>query len=162
MLAFVCSLIAHVLIVVAWEFRAQLPKLAWLDWLKDQSARLNPAALLMKLDEPKPLPPELQQFVKLPPPPDEPPMPQLTFVEVDPALAAAEPPKDAKHYSAVSTRAANPDAKIESNVPKIDGKQDQFAKLTEVTKPTPPVEPPSPVVGARMNSFTKVPSFFVT
>lgn len=141
MLAFVFSIVAHVLIAVAWEFRAQLPRLAFLDWLKTQSAKLNPAALLMKLDEPKPLPPELKKFLATQPPPDDPPMPQLTFVDVDPTLAA-EPPKDAKFYSAVNTRAANPDTKIESNVPKIDGKQEQFAKVTEVTKPLPPAEPP--------------------
>lgn len=142
MLAFVCSIVLHVVVAVAWEFRANLPQLAFLDWLKTQAAKLNPAALLMKLDEAKPQPPpELKQFLATQPPPEEPPMPQLTFVDVDPAQAT-EPPKDAKFYSAVSTRAANPDTKIESNVPKIDGKQEQFAKVTEVTKPLPPAEPP--------------------
>ncbi len=145
MLAFVFSIIAHVLIAVAWEYREQLPRLAWLDWLKTQSAKLNPAALLMKLDVAKLLPPDLEKILipppPPPPPPEDPPMPQLTFVDVDPAQAS-EPPKDAKFYSAVSTRASNPDTKIESNVPKIDGKQEQFAKVTEVTKPVPPVEPP--------------------
>ena len=140
-LAFVCSVAMHGLVMVAWEFRAHLPHFAWMDSLKEQFARLNPAALLMKLDEPKPLPPELKKFLATAPPPEEPPMPALTFVDVDPALAA-EPPKDAKFYSAVSTRAANPDTKVESNVPKIDGKQEQFAKLTEVAKPLPPAEPP--------------------
>lgn len=142
MLAFVCSIVLHVVVAVAWEFRANLPQLAFLDWLKTQAAKLNPAALLMKFDEAKPQPPpELKQFLATQPPPEEPPMPQLTFVDVDPAQAT-EPPKDAKFYSAVSTRAANPDTKIESNVPKIDGKQEQFAKVTEVTKPLPPAEPP--------------------
>jgi hypothetical protein len=140
-LAFVCSIVLHVVLVVAWEFRASLPQLAFLDWLKTQSEKLNPAALLMKLDEPKPLPPELKQLLATQPPPEEPPMPQLAFVDVDPALAS-EPPKEAKLYSAVNTRAANPDTKIESNVPKIDGKQDQFVKVTEVTRPLPPAEPP--------------------
>lgn len=143
MLAFVCSVIVHVLAVVAWEYRAHLPQLTWLDWLKEHAAKLNPAALLMKLDEPKPLPPELEKIAAAlkPPPEEELPMPQLTFVDVDPALAA-EPPKDAKFYSAVSTKAANPDTTVESNVPKIDGKQEQFAKVTEVTKPLPPAVPP--------------------
>lgn len=140
-LAFVCSIVLHVVVAVAWEFRANLPQLAFLDWLKTQSAKLNPALLLMKLDEPKPLPPELKKLLATQPPPEEPPMPQLTFVDVDPAQAS-EPPKDAKFYSAVNTRAANPDTKIESNVPKIDGKQEQFAKVTEVTRPLPPAEPP--------------------
>ncbi len=139
--AFVCSLLAHVVFMLAWEFRAHLPHLAFMDWLKSQSAKLNPAALIMKLDEPKPVSPELKKLLATQPPPEDPPMPQLTFVDVDPALAA-EPPKDAKYYSAVSTKAANPDTKIESNVPKIDGRQEQFAKVTEVTKPLPPAEPP--------------------
>lgn len=141
MLAFVCSIVAHVVIVLAWELRAHLPHLAWLDWLKTQSAKLNPAALIMKLDEPKPMPPELKKLLASQPLPEDPPMPQLTFVDVDPSLAA-EPSKDAKFYSVTSTRAANPDTKVESNVPKIDGKQEQFAKVTEVTKPLPPAEPP--------------------
>ena len=140
-LAFVCSIVAHVVILLAWEFRAHLPHLAWLDWLKTQSAKLNPAALLMKLDEAKPLPPELKKLLASQPLPEDPPMPQLTFVDVDPAQAS-EPPKDTKFYSVVSTRAANPDATIQSNVPKMDGKQEQFAKVTEVTKPLPPAEPP--------------------
>lgn len=140
-LAFVCSIVAHVVILLAWEFRAHLPHLAWLDWLKTQSAKLNPAALLMKLDEAKPLPAELKKLLASQPLPEDPPMPQLTFVDVDPAQAS-EPPKDTKFYSVVSTRAANPDAKIQSNVPKMDGKQEQFAKVTEVTKPLPPAEPP--------------------
>ena len=141
-LAFVVSVLLHVLAVVAWEYRAHLPQLAWLDWLKSQATKLNPAELLLKLDEPKPLPPELEQIAAArPPPPEEPPLPQLTFVDVDPALAA-EPPKDAKFYSTVSTKAANPDTTVDSNVPKIDGKQEQFAKVTEVTKPLPPAVPP--------------------
>lgn len=157
MLAFVCSVIVHVLAVVAWEYRAHLPQLAWLDWLKEHAAKLNPATLIMKLDEPKPLPPELERIAAAlkPPPAEELPMPQLTFVDVDPALAA-EPPKDAKFYSTVSTKAANPDAKVESNVPKIDGKQEQFAKVTDVTKPLPPaVPPPAPQPKAPVPSQTK-------
>jgi len=140
-LAFICSVVAHVAFLLAWEFRAHLPHPAWLDWLKTQSARLNPAALLMKLDVPKPMPPELKKLLATQPRPEDPPMPQLTFVDVDPAQAS-EPPKDAKFYSAVSTRAANPDAQIQSNVPKIDGKQQQFAKVTEVARPLPPAAPP--------------------
>jgi len=141
LLAFVASLIAHILFALAWEFRAHLPHLAWLDWMKKQSAKLDPAALLLKLDQPKPLPPELLKIAALRPPLTEQPMPQLTFVDVDPALAS-EPPKDAKFYSATSTRAANPEAKIESNVPKIDGKQTQMVKVQDVPKPLPPASPP--------------------
>lgn len=156
-LAFVCSVIVHVLAVVAWEYRSHLPQLAWLDWLKKHAAKLNPAALIMRLDEPKPLPPELERIAAAlkRPPEEELPMPQLTFVDVDPALTT-EPPKDAKFYSSVSTKAANPDTKVESNVPKIDGKQEQFAKVTEVARPLPPaVPPPTPQPKAPVPPDTK-------
>lgn len=156
-LAFVCSVIVHVLAVVAWEYRSHLPQVAWLDWLKKHAAKLNPAALIMRLDEPKPLPPELERIAAAlkRPPEEELPMPQLTFVDVDPALTT-EPPKDAKFYSSVSTKAANPDTKVESNVPKIDGKQEQFAKVTEVARPLPPaVPPPTPQPKAPVPPDTK-------
>mgnify|MGYP002632043876 CR=1 FL=1 len=144
LLAFVCSLTAHILIALTWEFRAHLPHPAWLDWLKTMSAKLDPAALILKLDEPKPLPPELLKLAALRQPAVELPMPQLTFVDVDPAQAS-EPPKQAKLYSSVSTRAANPEAKIESNVPKIDGKQTEMMKVRDVPKPLPPASlPPAP------------------
>ena len=86
MLAFVCSVVAHIVFALAWEFRAHLPHLAWLDWLKTQSAKLNPAALLMKLDEPKPLPPELKKLLATQPPPDDP----FTRDEAQASSAAAK------------------------------------------------------------------------
>lgn len=69
----------------------------------------------------------------------------LIFTEVDPSTAVPEPPKNAKYYGAQSTRAANPDAAIESVVPKADGKQDKMVRLQDVPKPGPqPLQPSLP------------------
>ena len=47
----------------------------------------------------------------------------LVFVEVDPSQVVKEAPKNAKYYSSQNARAANPDAKVETEKPKIDGTQ---------------------------------------
>ncbi len=68
----------------------------------------------------------------------------LQFIEVDP-LQPAEEPKDAKLYSTANTQAANPDTRLDLNVPKIDGTQDKVPKTREVVKAEPkPVPPPQP------------------
>ena len=84
-----------------------------------------------------------------------PPVPTLTFVEVDPSQAVTEPPRDAKFYSAQSTKAANPDASKDTATPKIDGSQThviqtadnprsrQFPLQPAPPKPSPPAEPPA-------------------
>ena len=64
--------------------------------------------------------------------------PTLTFVEVDPAQAVPEPPKDTKNYSAFNSLAANPDVSIDSEKPKIDGTQDKIPKVEDALRPTPP------------------------
>ena len=64
----------------------------------------------------------------------------MTFVEVDPALAA-EPPKAAKYYSTHSTVAANPNAQKETKQPKIEGKETRMARLFENPKPQPRANP---------------------
>jgi outer membrane biosynthesis protein TonB len=82
--------------------------------------------------------------------PDKPREAPLMFVDVDPAFASAEPPKDAKYYAAQSTRASNPDADKETDVPKISGEQERVMKTenTERVKPQPlqPALPPEPPV----------------
>ena len=64
--------------------------------------------------------------------------PTLTFVEVDPAQAMPEPPKDTKNYSKFNSVAANPDVSIDSEKPKIDGTQDMVPKVEVALRPTPP------------------------
>jgi len=87
---------------------------------------------------------------KQPPKPREAP---LMFVEVNPSAAAVEPPKDAKYYAAQNSRASNPDADKETDVPKISGEQERVMKTEDTERPKPqplqpalPPEPPEPEV----------------
>jgi outer membrane biosynthesis protein TonB len=70
------------------------------------------------------------------------------FVDVSPAQATAEPPKDAKFYSDKNSQAANPQADQEANIPKITGKQTDIVKTEDVPpekftplQPSPPTQP---------------------
>jgi outer membrane biosynthesis protein TonB len=74
----------------------------------------------------------------------------LIFVQVDPAQATETPPEDAKYYSALSSRAANPDTSRDELIPRIEGAQDKVAKTKDTPRsevqplqPAPP--PPKPV-----------------
>jgi hypothetical protein len=58
----------------------------------------------------------------------------LQFVEVDPARATPEEPKDAKFYSAANTVASNPNIS-DANQPKIEGSQKQVPKTVDVIQP---------------------------
>jgi hypothetical protein len=113
-----------------------------LDWWENfhLPAWLQPVVRVAKLLKPKdlvPVPPETPQ--------NEPP---LMFVEVSPAQATTEPPKDAKYYSSLNSQAANPEpSKVISNVPKIDGDQTEMVRTHDVPVPaeqTPPAPPPPP------------------
>jgi hypothetical protein len=68
----------------------------------------------------------------------------LAFVEVSPEQAAAEPPKDPKFYSARNSVAANPEIKVASDKPNLDGQQDKVIKTFDVLKPQPPAPPQDP------------------
>lgn len=61
---------------------------------------------------------------------------QLVFVEVDPAVAIPEPPKNTKFYSSQNSIASNPNA-AEKEMPKIDGQQEKVAKTFDTLKPDP-------------------------
>jgi outer membrane biosynthesis protein TonB len=71
--------------------------------------------------------------------------PPLLFVEVNPAINV-EPPKQAKHYSDKNSRAANPDADVDSATPKISGAQTVVARTEDsvASKPQPQPLQPSP------------------
>jgi hypothetical protein len=130
--AFVISLAAHLLFYgtfrlgnqLGWWEKSLLP--AWLK--KPRSALVNA--------QKNPAPPPAQSEVP------------LLFVEVAPNQATPEPPKEAKYYSARNSRAANPDAEIETGAPKIDGTQTHVPKTetTPLSKPMPlqPALPPQP------------------
>lgn len=69
----------------------------------------------------------------------------LTFVEVDPQIATAEPPKDAKFYGVANAKATNPDATVDAEKPKVDGKQTEIVKAETVPRLNPqPLQPSTP------------------
>jgi len=71
--------------------------------------------------------------------------PPLLFIDVSPAQAVTEAPKDTKYYSALNSKAANPEAQIDSNVPKISGNQTQVPKTEDVPRTKEfPLQPPPP------------------
>jgi hypothetical protein len=67
----------------------------------------------------------------------------MTFVEVNPDTITAEPPENARYYSSVNSKAANPDPKDKEAV-KVEGKQDQVVRLMDNEKPKPFPLQPSP------------------
>lgn len=85
---------------------------------------------------------------KKPAPPPQPAEPQLVFVEVNPAVATPEPPKDAKYYSSQNSKAANVDSKLDTDTPKITGRRPDLPKLDDPArhfeKLQPTLPPPEP------------------
>jgi hypothetical protein len=109
-----------------------------------------------------------EQLTKKPePPPLVPQEAPLLFVDVNPAVATPEPPKETLYYSSRNSRAANPEADKETDVPKIDGKQTEVVKTEDVPRekfvplqptptPTPPAPPaPEPVAEAKAKPAEK-------
>jgi len=102
------------------------------------------AAFLKEAFERVPVKPRAQ----LQPEFEEPPAPKrevpMVFVEIDPALASKEPPKETKNYSTDNSLAANPVPK-EAVTPKIEGKQTPVVRTMDAPKPQPkPLEPKPP------------------
>ena len=120
--------------------------LAYGGWKLGQRFQLIPAdlipRLLQKLQAMAVSPKEAAKKLQASQPPE------LMFVDVSPDQFAAEPPKNPKYYGAITTRAANPDLQLDTDKPKIDGKQDKVLKTSEPAKlqpkplqPTPKPEP---------------------
>jgi outer membrane biosynthesis protein TonB len=124
--ALVISLAFHLMCFGGYEFtRKVLP--GWLERIKFL------AALAHQLEEKKKAPPT---------PPSEAP---LMFVEVNPAVATPEPPKDAKFYSSQNSKAANPDTEADKDMPKIDGTQEHVPKAEDAPRKFVPLQPsPAP------------------
>jgi hypothetical protein len=74
--------------------------------------------------------------------------PPMLYVDVLPVQATPDPPPDAKYYSAMNSRAANPDVRIDSPVPKLAGTQTKVPQTVAVPRPGPqpmqPAPPPTP------------------
>lgn len=116
--AFVISLAIHLLCIGSYRIENRynfLQAVHWAAWLKP--AGQSKAALLQATSLPATAADR------------EPP---LMFVDVNPAAATAEPPKNAKYYSNKNSRAANPDADIDTGTPKIAGNQTQIVKTEDV------------------------------
>ena len=137
-LALAMSLLLHAAVYGGWQLGRKM------GWTELPLPKWMQALSITKLLTPKPLDLEKLKLLQPPDPPREREV-QLTFVDVDPALAVLEPPKIAKYYSSASTRAANPVPKIESNNPQIEGTQTRIVKTVEATKPVPQPEPKPPV-----------------
>lgn len=79
------------------------------------------------------------------PEPPKTPEPTLVYVEVDPALATTEAPRETAFYSARNSLAANPDPQKDTPTPKVDGKQTKVIKTVDTLRPNPkPLNEPEP------------------
>ena len=88
------------------------------------------------------LPPRVKDAARQPPPQGEPP---LMFVQVNPAQAVTEPPKNAKYYAAQSTRASNPDPNRNTDTPKITGAQEHVMRTEDTQRSkAQPLQPAAP------------------
>jgi hypothetical protein len=129
--AFALSVILHLLVFGSYEAgkefglwqRLQLPA-----WMK--TSRM----LTQVLDKKNAPPPQVQEEVA------------LMFVDVSPAQASPEPPKQAKFYSNKNALAANPEPDKLTAIPKIEGKRPELMKTEDTPRekftplqPTPPV-----------------------
>ncbi|HVV00231.1 MAG TPA: hypothetical protein VHH88_02645, partial [Verrucomicrobiae bacterium] len=113
--AFVLSLAAHVFVLGTYEGGKELGV-----WQAMHLPRwLHPPALVAKTNP------------KLSPPPVEVP---LVFVDVNPAQAVAQAPKNAKYYSDKNSRAANPNPAHDTKTAEIDGKQKEMVKTEDVPR----------------------------
>lgn len=100
------------------------------EWLKSAVApRPEDPALQMASQRP-----EEEREVEIP----------LTFLEVDPERATDETPRDTRYMSTVNTLAANPNPpKPDAVQPRVDGTQEDSARILDVTRRNP--VPPQPV-----------------
>ena len=120
--AFAISMALHLLIFGGYELGKQehwWDNAHWPAWL-DPIKKLADA---LKKKEPAPALQPLQ--------PKEPP---LLFVDVNPANASPEAPKNATHYSSANSLAANPKASKPSNLPEIEGQQKHETKTEDVAR----------------------------
>jgi hypothetical protein len=80
--------------------------------------------------------PPLMLFTKIKPaqPAPQPSVP-IEFVDVNPAQATTEAPKNAKYYSNQNSRAANRDANRDANTPQLNGSQTEVVKTEDVPRP---------------------------
>jgi len=133
--AFAFSLAAHLLIFSSYETGKKFgwwQQLHWPAWM--QSVKMLSEILKKKENAPPPVQQE----------------PPLMFVNVSPAQATTEPPKDTQYYSDKNSRAANPETDLDSTTPKISGKQTEVPKTEDVPREKfTPLQPARPVESAK-------------
>jgi hypothetical protein len=130
--ALVISLLIHLLSFGVWKLgqglgwwrQIELPQ-----WMQFVRKSMVPSVA-------RKIPPALQAARQTP----------LLFVDVDPALAVTEPPKNTKFYSSANSVASNPRKSVPSDMPLITGRQDKVIKTTEPAKSkAQPLQPSPPV-----------------
>ena len=127
LLALVFSLVIHGLCYVTWKIAPAASAR-----MKSAIARVLPKEFAEFEPDFRPLPPPLKREIP------------IHFVEVDPALAAAQPPKETKNYSTHDSIAANPEPK-KADVPKIDGTQKNVVRTMDSDKSQPKPLQPAPL-----------------
>ena len=126
--AFLLSVLLHV--VLFWGYH----------WAKEHGLFDHQATWLISKKKKDPM------TAPQPPQADVPKVIPLTFVEVDPTVAVAEPPPETKYYGAHNAVAANPEALVEIATPKAEGVQEEIPRTADVPKPLPfPLQPSPPV-----------------
>ena len=116
--ALAISLALHLLFFGSYQTGRKLgwwQNIHWPAWV--QSAKML-TEMLKKKDNPQ------QQQQEVP----------LMFVDVSPAQAVTEAPKDAKYYSDKNSKAANPVEDKDTGTPRIDGTQTQVAKTEDIPR----------------------------
>ncbi len=149
--AFALSLVLHTGIFGMWRVGQRL------GWWQHQATWL----LNLNKRKPRPLSPaDLKKMAQIQAQARQREIP-LTFVEVDPAVSVVEAPKEAKYYGAQNSKAANPDAKLETSAPKMDGQQTKMVRTETVPKPKPfPLQPaiqPQPETAPKPQELKKPP-----
>lgn len=76
---------------------------------------------------------------------------------MDPSKAVAQEPENTKFYAAQSTLASNPDSKLDTTLPKIDGKQTQIVRAFDAprSQPKPVALQPTPQAEQRVDAQPK-------
>ena len=128
--ALIISVLIHLMVFGVWKWGQT--EGWWLNFHFPAWMRLTPKLLT-------PITPKKMALT----PPPQPQTSQLVFVDVDPALAEAAPPKAPKFYSANNSVAANPNPK-NARVVEIRGNQTKVMKTTENTVLKPKPLQPSP------------------
>jgi hypothetical protein len=132
----IVSLLVHAVVLGLWDGARR-----WAEANPDRTPDWLRSAVLPKPMEPDPALSRLrsaeEQDVEIP----------LTFLEVDPDRATDEVPPDTRYMSTVNTLAANPNPpKADATQPRVDGTQEDSARILEVVKavavPSPPVVEP--------------------